>query len=170
LRNEEIPFFRFGFMSKYASPTDTPLPSLTLTAHQAPLPVNRTNTTTMSLHGYTFGLQEVDIDLGNDVQTVDFPGGTQQVLIVNRAPRGRVVIEHPTMAQKDFNALVASGATGSLSIVHGSGAGKVMTVTAAQTRLTNPTPGAVRGIRTLSMDLELAPSNSLNDMLSIAFT
>jgi hypothetical protein len=171
-RNEEIPFYRFRGMALYAIPTDTALPSLTLTAHQAPVPVNRTNTTTASLHGYSFGLQELEIDLGCDVQYLSLPaGGSNKVLIANREPTGRVVIEHPTIAQKDFHTLVTSGATGSLSVAHtGGGAGKVLTLTAAQARLTNPQVGAVKGIRTLSLGLELAPSVALNNELSIAYT
>lgn len=170
-RNEEIPFYRFGGKGLYATPTDTALPALTLTGHQGPVPVNRSNTTTSSLHSYTVGLEELDIDLGLEVVYKSTPGGTNKMLIVNRKPTGRITIEHPTLAQKDYNAIVASGATGALSIVHtGGAAGKILTLTASQVRLTNPVPGNNRGVRTLSMDLEFAPSNSLNDELSLAYT
>jgi hypothetical protein len=37
-------------------------------------------------------------------------------------------------------------------------------------RITNLQPGALKGSRSLSMSLELAPSNALNDELSIAYT
>lgn len=169
-RNEEVPFYRLRGMALYALPTDTALPSLTLTPHQQPLPVNRTNTTTTSLHGYTFGLQELEIDLGQQVEYVSLPGGTNKVKIVNRAPSGRVTMELPTLAQKDFNSIVESGATGALSVVHGPTGGRRLTLTASQVRLTNPQYGVLKGIRTLSLGLELAPSNALNDELSLAYT
>lgn len=170
-RNEEIPFYRLRGIGLYALPTDTALPALTLTAHQPPLPVNRTNTPTASLHGFSVGLQELEIDLGCELQYLSLPGGgTNKVLIVNRAPSGRITIEHPTLAQKDFHSIVTSGATGALSVVHGTVAGAVNTLTAGQTRLTNPQVGSLKGVRTLAMGLELAPTVALNNELSIAYT
>ena len=170
-RNDELPFYRFRGVGLYALPTDTSLPTLTLSAHQAPVPVNRTNSTITSLHSYTVGIQELEVDMGNDVQYVDFPNGTQAVLIVNRAPSGRITIEHPTLAQKDYHSIVTSGATGTLQVRHtGGAAGKVLTLTASQVRLTNPQVGAVKGVRTLALGLEFAPSNSFNDEFSITYS
>jgi hypothetical protein len=170
-RNEEIPFYRLHGMALYALPTDTALPTLTLTPHQAPKPVNRSNTTAASLHGYSFGLQELEIDLGNELQYLSLPGGgTNKVLIVNRKPSGRVTMEHPTIAQKDYHSIVTSGATGALSVVHGTVAGAIHTLTANQVRLTDPQVGALKGVRTLSMGLEFAPSNSLNDEMNWVYS
>lgn len=170
-RNEEIPFYRLRGIGLYALPTDTALPALTLTAHQAPVPVNRTNTTTTSLHGYTFGLQQLEIDLGIQLEYLSLPGGTNKVLIVNRNPSASITIEHPTLGQKDFFSIVSSGATGALSVAHtGGAAGKVHTLSAGQTRLTNPQLGAVKGVRTLSLGLELAPTVAFNDEFQIQYT
>jgi hypothetical protein len=104
------------------------------------------------------------------VQYQSFPGGSEQVFITTRLPVGRVVIEHPTIAQKDFHSIITSGATGSFTVTHGTVAGNKVQLTAAQSRLTNPSRGNVRGIVTLGMDLELAPSNSGNDEFSIVVT
>jgi hypothetical protein len=41
-RNEEIPLVHFRLLALYAVPTDTALPTLTLTPYQAPVPVNKT--------------------------------------------------------------------------------------------------------------------------------
>lgn len=170
--NEDIPVFRFRGMGFYSTPTDTALPSLTLTPWQAPLPMNRTNTPTIGVHSYAAGLWNATFDLGNQVNFVPFPGtnGSNQFMIVDRRPVGSVELELPTIAEKDYFSIVASGATGSTSIVHGTAAGNIVTITAAQSRLTNPRYGNQRGVKTLQMDLELAPSNSLNDEISIAFT
>lgn len=170
LRNEDIPVFHFRGVALYAVPTDTALPSLTLTPWSAPLPMNKTNTTPITLHGYSCGLQEADFDLANAFNYQSFPGGSEQVFIVNRAPTGRAVIEHPTIAQKDYFSIADSGATGSFTLTHGTVAGNKVQITAAQSRITNPRRGLVRGISTLEMDLELAPSNSLNDEISIVVT
>jgi hypothetical protein len=170
LANEEIPVFRFRFLCLYAAPTDTALPALTLTGWQQPLPMNKTNTTPISLHGYACGLQGAELDKGNGVEHQSFPGGSDQVFLVTRRPSGRVMIEHPTMAQKDFFALVDSGATGAFSFTHGTAVGNKVAVSAAQARLTNPRRSSVRGIATLELDLELAPSNAGNDELSIVVT
>jgi hypothetical protein len=168
--NEGIPVYRFRFIGLYAVATDTALSALTLTAWQTPMPMNRTNTTGIQLHSYACGLWSASIDLANALNYVPFPGGSEQVFITNREPAGAVTIEYPTMTQKDYDSIVVSGATGNFTLAHGSGAGRVMTLTAAQTRLTNPREGDVRGVRTLSMDLELAPTLALHNELSIAYT
>jgi hypothetical protein len=168
--NEQIPMLHFKLLALYALPTDTALPALTLTAFQQPLPFNRTNTTPISLHGFALGMQQGDIDLANDVQYQSFPGGSEQVFIVNRAPIGKVEMEHPTMAAKDFFTLVDSAATGAFTFTHGTVATNKIQLNANQVRLTNPTRGNVRGIATLKMDLELAPSNALNDEFSLVYT
>lgn len=168
--NEQIPVWRFNFASLYTAPADVALPSLTLSGHQAPQPMNKTLTTSISLHGYSCGLWAATFNLGNVFGYVPFPGGSEQVFITDRKGSGSVEIEYPTVAQKDFHALVDSGATGSFSLVHGTGAGKILTVTAGQVRLTNPRSSNRRGVRTLILDLEAAPSNSLNDEFSFAHT
>lgn len=169
-RNEEIPLVHFRLLSLYAVPTDTALPTLTLTAHQQPVPVNKTTLVTSSLHTYSFGFQEADVDVGNVFDYQSFPNGSEQVFVTDRAPSGRVLMEHPTIAQKDFYSLVDSAATGTLTLAFGATGGNRCTITAAQTRLTNPRRSAVRGISTLELGLELAPSNAGNDEFSIAFT
>ncbi len=170
LPNEQIPMLHFKLLSLYALPTDTALPALTLTPWQTPLPVNRINTTPLSLHGYAFGLQQCDVDLANTVAYQSFPGGDEQIFITNRAPVGKVSMEHPTMAQKDFFTLVDSAATGALTFTHGTVAGNKIQLNANQVRLTQPTRNAVRGIATLDLSLELAPSNALNDELTLVYT
>jgi hypothetical protein len=84
-RNEEIPLVHFRLLSLYAVPTDTALPTLTLTAHQQPVPVNKTTLVTSSLHGYSFGFQEADVDVGNVFDYQSFPNGSEQVFITDRA-------------------------------------------------------------------------------------
>jgi hypothetical protein len=168
--NEGLPVYRFRFIGMYAVATDTAQSALTLSAWQAPQPMNKTLTTGIALHGYSCGLWSAQIDLANAVNYVPFPGGSEQVFITNREPRASVTIEHPTMAQKDYESIAVSGAEGAFTFIHGTGAGKIFTFTASQTRITNPRDGEVRGIRTLSMDLELAPSLALNNELSIAYT
>jgi hypothetical protein len=170
MRNEDIPVFHFRFIGFYSTPTDTALPTLTLTSHVAPLPMNKTNTTPITLHGFACGLQEADFDAANAVDYQSFPGGSEQVFLTNRLPTGRVVIEHPTIAQKDYFSIVDSGATGLFTFTHGTVAGNKMQFNGAQARLTNPRRGNIRGIATLEMDIEHAPSNTLNDDWSIVFT
>jgi|CXWL01.1.fsa_nt_gi hypothetical protein len=167
---EQIPVYRFRFIGLYAVATDTAMSALTLSAWQTPKPMNKTNTTSISLHSYACGLWSAQIDLANVLNYVPFPGGSEQVFITDREPSASATIEYPTMAQKDFDSIVVSGATGSFTFVHGSGAGTILTVTAAQARLTNPRDGDVKGVRTYSVDMELAPTLALNNELSLAYT
>lgn len=168
--NEEIPVWRFNFASLYTAPADVALPALTLTAHQQPQPMNKTLTTSISLHGYACGLWAATFNMGNAFGYVPFPGGSEQVFITDADRLGSVEIEYPTVAQKDFHAIVESGAEGSFSLVHGTGAGKILTVTAGQVRLTNPRGGNRRGVRTLLLDLECADTVAFNNAFSFAHT
>lgn len=170
LNQEDIPVWRFRFVALYSAPTDTAFGALTLSAWQTPLPMNKTNTTSISLHGYACGLLAASIDLGNNPQYTQFPGGSEQVFITQRAPTAEVTIEMPTVAQKDYDAIMESGAEGSFTFVHGSGAGRILTVTAAQTRIVSMREGNYRGIRTMTLGLELAPSLALNTEVSFAHT
>ncbi len=165
MQNEEIPTLHFTMVGLYNAPTDTALPSLTLTAWQTPLPMNKTNTTPITLHGYACGLWAASVELANEVPYVSFPGGSEQVFVVDRKPAGSVTIEHPTIAQKDYYAICKSGATGALSVTHGTAAGNKFKVDANQARLTNPAKGNQNGIVTLSMGLDLALSVAGNDEL-----
>jgi hypothetical protein len=168
--NEEIPVWRHKFASLYSAPADVAMSAQTLTAHQEPQPMNKTLTTSISLHGYACGLWAATLDMGNVFGYVPFPGGSEQVFITDAERLGSVEIEYPTVAQKDFHAIVDSGATGSFSLVHGTGAGKILTVTAGQVRLTNPRGSNRRGVRTLIMDLECPPTLAFNNEFSFAHT
>jgi hypothetical protein len=168
--NEQIPVLRFRFLALYAAPTDTALPALTLTAHQQPVPMNKTNTTAIQVHSYACGLHELEIDNADSVDYVQFPGGSEQVFFTARSPVARLTLERPTIAQKDYFGAVTGDTSGNITLVHGAGAGRICTITAGQVRLTNPRFGEHRGVPTLSMDAELAPSVAGNNELSVVFT
>lgn len=167
----EIPTWHFKMVGLYNAVTDIALPSLTLTAWQDPLPVNRTNTPTFTLAGYAAGLWSMMIDLGRTTPYVPFAAtGSEQVFVTRRQPTAKFVIEHPTIAQKDFYLLAKNGTAGALSCIHGTGAGKILTITAAQLRLMNPNRADQQGVSTLELDGEFGQTVAGNNELTFAFT
>lgn len=167
---DEIPMWTFRGIGLYNTPTDTALPSLTLSAHKEPVPMNKTNTPSPSLHSYACGLQSFSWDAGLTLAYVAFPGGSEQVFVTKRKAVGKIVIEHPTIAQKDYYSIAKAGTLGALSIVHGLTAGRILTITSSTVRLLNPAVGNYKGVRTLEMDLEFGQSVAGNDEISFAHT
>lgn len=167
--NEAIPSYKFSITGIYAAPTDTALPSLTLTAWQTPLACNKVNTT-FSLHGYSAVMSKANLDAGNDVQAKSYPNTSQDVRITNRKSKGKATFEMTSVATKDWFALARAGTTGALQIVHGTAAGNIITIAAAQAQLGNPKYTDEGGIVMCDVDLMLQSTSAGNDEFTITVT
>jgi hypothetical protein len=80
------------------------------------------------------------------------------------------MIEAPSITAKDFFGAALGTSTGSISFVHGTTAGNIVTFTAAQSDLGAPTYADQDGVQMLELPYIATPSTSGNDELSIAFT
>jgi hypothetical protein len=173
LNANQIPVYNFTMTGQYNAPTDTASPTLTFQNQADPLIFNDTNTTAFTLFSATgLALQSAEIDLGNEVIYRELVNSTKEILITNRAATANFVIEAPTLATKDFFALSVAGTAGNLSIVHGTSAGNIVTLTAPTSGLSlgNPTYSEDQGIVMLNIPTTMVPSSSGNDEISIAYT
>ena len=93
-----------------------------------------------------------------------------EILVVDRAPSGTVVIEAPTIADKDFFTAATGSSTGSITFQHGSTGGNIVTMTTAQSDLGNLSYSDQDGIQMLQMPFIAVPTNSGNDEMSLAYT
>lgn len=166
----EIPVISFTMTGIYNAPTDTVAPSATYTNQATPLIFKEGNTSNFSLLSYAGCLMNVSFDVANEVVHRELIGCTRQVLITNRAPSGEVVIEAPTIAQKDYFAVANNNTTGSLTFTHGTTAGNTVAFTAQKVDLTNPSYSDSDGIQMLNLPYVAIPTSTGNDEVSLVFT
>jgi hypothetical protein len=163
--NEGLPMMKFTFMGIYNAPTDTALPTLTLTAWQKPLPVNKVNTT-FSLHGYAAIMSSLSFDLGNEVMHKAYVNTTEDVRITNRKVAGSASFEAVPLATKNWFTAVAAGTTGALAMVHGTAAGNKIQIDAPAVQVANPKYDDADGIVMTGLDL-IFQSTAANNQLTI---
>lgn len=166
----QIPTLSFTLTGIYNAPTDTATPTPTYGNQADPLIFKNGNTSNFSIFSYSGCLQSLSFDVANEVIYRELVGCTKETLITNRAPSGDVVIEAPTIAAKDFFAIANGSATGSISFQHGATAGNIVTFTAAQADVNNPTYSDQDGIQMLNLPYLATPSSAGNDELSLAYT
>ncbi|MDQ5910079.1 MAG: hypothetical protein QG599_2174 [Pseudomonadota bacterium] len=163
-----IPKMNFTFTGLRNAPTDTALPTPTLTEFQTPIPVTDSATPTFSLHSYSATMGGFNINLANEVVYRNVVGN-EAVHIVDRAPSGDVSIEETALATKNFHTICAAHTTGALQMVHGTVAGNIVTLDAPVVQLLQPTYADSNGILMLNMNLALIPDAG-NDELTLTFT
>jgi len=98
----EIPYIEFTMTGIYNAPTDTAAPAATYSNQANPVVFKNGNTTGFQLLSYSGCLQSLELDMGNEVIYRELVGCTKEVLIVNRAVTGTVVLEAPTIREGLF--------------------------------------------------------------------
>lgn len=161
-----IPKFAFSFTGLFNPVTDATMPAVVLGGWQVPLPVNKSNTPTFTLHGYAAKAQALNIDMAGAITGKSLLNDTDTVLMTDRKPAGKVVMEATTVAQKDWWTAIKSVTTGALAVVHGTTAGNKVQIDAPRVQIFNPSYSDYQGILMLNGDLVLAP-NTGNDELVI---
>lgn len=165
-----IPFITFTMTGIYNSPTDTSAPSTTYSDQATPVIFKAGNTTSFSIFSYSGCLSSFSFDVANEVNYRELVGCDKSVNITNRAPAGEAVIEAPTIAAKDFFTIANSESTGAVTFQHGQTAGNIITFTASQTDIGNPSYSDLDGIQMLTLPLVFVPGSSGNDEVSLAYT
>ncbi|WP_162917012.1 hypothetical protein [Dongia deserti] len=151
------PRLRVAMTGLPLEPDDSAIVTPDFTGWIEPRVVNKVNTPTFTLHGFAAALSSLSIDMANVVAFRDWVN-TKDVQITDRAPAGQVVIEAPTIAQKNFFSTISGETLGALQLIHGVAAGQIIQVDAPQVQLLNPRYGESQGMTTLTMDLEFHPS------------
>jgi len=166
LSAKKIPHFKFKFTGLFNPVTDTALPTAVFAPWIQPLAVLTGQTSAFTLHGFsTAVLQDLSIDLAVTV-THRALVGSEAVIITDRAPSGKVVIEAVPVATKDFWSIAKLATLGALSIQHGNTEGNIVQLDAPQVQLVKPSYSDSDKIRMLNLDLTLNPSAG-NDELKI---
>ena len=173
LTANQIPVISFTMTGQYVAPTDTADPTPTFTNQATPKIFNDTNTTAFTLFSETdLPLQSCQLDVGNEVVYRELVNSNKEILIVNRAGSGTLMIEMPTLASHDFFADAVASTTGNLSIVHGTTGGNIVTLASAANAISLGAPAYSEdsGIVMLNLPFTLVPGTSGNDEFTLAYT
>lgn len=163
------PMREYRFWGVNVPMTDTALPTPTLPSVPRPLAVNKNNSV-ITIGGYTARLESLTLAMGNDVQYRNRTG-VELVNIVGRQPSGRIALELPLVAEKDFlgaAGICTLGTASALSIVHGTVAGNIVTESCPALQLLKPRTTKRNGILMLECELHAARSGAANDEWALA--
>jgi hypothetical protein len=163
---KQIPKFMFRFLGLYVSPTATADATPTLTGFQTPLSVGKVNTPTFSLHAFSGKLQSFTLEQGATVVHRELVG-EESVQITDRRSTGSILIEEPPIGTKNFYAAAAAETLAALEIVHGTTAGNIVEVDAANVQVLTPAKQEMDALTMLAMGLNFVPSGTGDDEYAI---
>lgn len=162
------PAMKYSFTGLFNTVADAAAPSVTLTAWQKPLAVNRTNTPTLTLHGNAGRVHSLTCDMANNIVYREMIGAANgEILLTDRKPAGQIVMEAVTVATKDWWSSIKNITTGALQLIHGTTAGNKVQIDAPNLQLISPQYQDQDGIAMLQCGLVFAPGAAGNDEIKI---
>jgi hypothetical protein len=165
-----LPTLSFTFMGSYVAPADaTPL-TPNFTDWKVPLGPNSLNTATVALHGIDVCMESFSLDMGNQTTFRDLPGCDPKALITNRQPSGTMAFEMTNVATYAWVEAARLHTVDDLKIIHGSGAGKIITIDAPAVSFNPPSFNDSDGIMMCSMPLVFEPTSAGDDEIVLTYT
>ena len=166
----QIPRISFSLTGIFNAPTDTALPTVTVSNQASPLIFKNGSTSNFAIFGFAAALQSWNLDFNNEVIYRELVGGTKEVLITDRRPSGTAVIESPALSAHNFFTDYTGTSTGTNTWLHGTTAGNKVTVSCPQTDLGQPTYSESDGITMLNLPFMATPTASANNEFSLVYT
>lgn len=168
IEDDEIPYFTFDYLGRPVTPLADELSAAaaTLTAFKDPV-VASTENTTFSLGSYSPPLRRISMNSGSAVELRSLIGPVDKTLFRNRAFTGELVIEVPDLTDKDYFAAVLSRSIQTMSIVHGTVAGNIVTLD-GRIELGGVTFSNEQGALMGTFPIRALPSAAGNDELVVA--
>jgi hypothetical protein len=166
----EIPKISFQFLGIYNAASANAAASPTFSNQAAPVVVNSTNTTPVSIHSYAACLESFSLDLGNETPFRQLAGCSQQVMITDRKVAGEISIEAPALGDKNYFSIASAQTASTISWTHGQTAGNIVAFSASNCSFDSPKYGDSDGIQMLTLGYEAIPSSSGNDEFTLTLT
>ncbi|WP_186137337.1 phage tail tube protein [Burkholderia gladioli] len=162
---KKVPTMKFHLVGAYNPVTDTPLPANTDFSKIMRPKVARTGQTTWSMHAYTGALESATMDVANTLNWASLIG-SDDAEITDRKPTGKIVLQLPSVAEKDWWQTSIDATLGAFNITHGTVAGNIVKIDAPSVQLTNLTYSDQDSKVMLNADMTINPVNG-NDELVI---
>lgn len=160
------PFFGFTFtgLIPTATPFDTNAPAAPdFTRWKDPVEVN-TNNTLLTLDGFAVVTRSLTINSNISIAMRNLIG-SRYVRRGNHAAGGRLSVEAPALATKDYLARLRSGAVVVLEATHGTVAGNIVEIEAPQTQIIDISERDEDGVLMWDMDLLFTINSGTDDLV-----
>jgi len=165
-----IPRISFSLTGIFNAPTDTALPTVTVSNQASPLIFKNGSTSNFAIFGYAAALQSWSLDFNNEVIYRELVGGTKEVIITDRKPAGTLKVEAVALSAHNFFTDYTGTSTGTNTWLHGTVAGNKVSVSCPQSDLGQPTYEDSDGIQMLSLPYYATPTAAANNEFSLVFT
>lgn len=152
-----LPRYRFVVTGLFVAVADQALPTVDTSGFQTALQVSTTNTPVFTLDGLAAVLQELNVDLGSQVQYRGLVN-SESVVISDRVATGSALFEAPPLATKDFFAIAIARTKVALALTHGTVAGNKVLLAAPTAEVGRPAYENSQGIVMLRTPLKFIPS------------
>lgn len=160
-----IPKWNFAFQGVAAPVTDSLVPNPNFDAWKKPLLANKNHTPLVSFLGaFDIGLESISMDLGNEIQFMDFINVTESFEQTDRRAQTNISLEAVNVATADLWGAVRSGTSGNFAVSHGLAAGNKVTICSNSVVLNNPNYGEKTSVRTFTAEMRHLPVDG-NDEL-----
>lgn len=167
LNAKALPVAKFTFTGVYNAVVDAANVTASYTAFKTPTAVNKQNTPTFSLFGYSGIMSEFGMNLNNEVVYRNLIN-SESVILTDRKAGGTVVFEAPTTTAKDFWSVALGSTLGDMSLIHGTTAGSIVEIGATGTvDVVNPSYTDMDGIVMLSVPYVLVPTSAGNNEFTL---
>jgi len=165
----QVPFANLQFtgLVPVASPRVVSAPTgADFTDWQEPLEVNDVNTILM-LDGFAAVTRSLTIDAGVAINLRSLIGA-RYVRRGNHSASGRLMIEAPSSATKDYLASLEDGALIPITLTHGTDPGNILEISATKVQVTNITESAEDDVLMFNMDLLFTTDGGADDLVITA--
>lgn len=160
-----IPKWQFEFTGSFIPAVDGAMPAVNYSAFQAPLGVNKANTT-LVLDSIAVACSSFAWDIGNTVVKRDLMN-VDSTEITNRLSVGSVTFQNNSVTAKDWISMARASAVVPLVLKHGQGATNTVTIKADRAQIGKPTYSDSDGVQMITIPLSFIPSNAGNDEWAI---
>ena len=164
-----FPFLSFDFTGLVpgTTPFDSSAPGTTdFSAWKDPIEVSTANTS-VTLDGYAAVMKSLELSANAEVKLRNLVGANY-IQRGNHALKGKMLIEAPAQAAKDYLNTLSSGSVIALAVTHGVGAGKVVKIDAANVQIMDIAESEEDEILMWSLDLQLNINAGQDDILITA--
>lgn len=164
-----IPYLLVTLTGLYSPAGESARPTPNLTAFQPPEIGTTANTPTFQMGGVDFVMRSFKLDLGNEVQN-RFLIGSESVLITDKAEMVETTVEAVPLTTFDPYALAAAQSVVPINLVHGTDAGKIVTLNVPTAQMQRP-QGLENAQNVVEWPLRLVPLPTAgNDQWTLTFT
>lgn len=130
IEDDEVPLFNYTLLGRPpATLAEEAAPGNAVFAGVATPVIASSENTTFSLDGYAAPLRRMAMAANVDLQPRSLIGPVDRIHYADRNWNGQIVIELPDLTAKDYFSKIRPGTTMASSLVHGTTAGNIVTIT-----------------------------------------